>query len=427
MFARLMTLIFNFLSFPIVLNNTGITKFGIFLLLSNLVILTSFSDLGIGNGAINKLVEKNKDPDQVNLIADLSKATLISGGIIALISIAFSFGLPTDKILQIPTDQVRDFKFALLTAVVCYSFGPISTFPNKIYLARSQNRKSAYYTFISSLVANSFLILFAILHFPLWALVAAQTMLPILLGLYIVWFRIIRIEKTNKVKIKFNVNSIFDNLKNGRIYLILQISAVASYQIDSMIVSHFLGPDQVTVLMTTWKVCSLPVLLVSFGFMPLWQSSRELDLKNNRKSVFLELSNSLKRITIFLAIFILLFNIFGTNLILLWSSDIVNVDRSVLICSSIWLFFYAISQPIAYVLNGLQENKFNVISSLLSTIFNVFFSIVLTSRLNSPIGPLLGSCIAQVLFFLIPFYLFQKRMKSRLRRSSTKNRIKSQL
>jgi O-antigen/teichoic acid export membrane protein len=262
------------------------------------------------------------------------------------------------------------------------------------------------------------------LHFPLWALVAAQTLSPILLGLYIVWFRIIKIERTDKVKL--NLNSIFDDLKNGRTYLILQISAVASYQMDSMIVSHFLGPDQVTVLMTTWKLCSLPVLLISFGFMPLWQKSRELDLTNNRNSVFLELSNSLKRISIFLAIFILLFNIFGTKLILLWSSDIVNVDRHVLIASSMWLFLYAISLPIAYALNGLQENKFNVISSLLSTVFNVFFSIVLTSRLNSPIGPLLGSCIAQILFFLFPYYVFQKRMKSRLLRFSNQNRVKGQ-
>ena len=418
MLARVLTLVINFISFPIVLNNIGTTKFGIFLLLSNLLFLTSFSDLGVGNGAINRLVEKNKAPDQVNIIGDVFNATLVSGGIIALISLSLSFGIPLDRILNIPMGHIPEFEYALFTAIICYSFGPISTLPNKIYLARSQNRKSAYHTLLTSIIANFFLVLFAILNYPLWTLVAAQTMLPVFLSLYIIWFRIIRIEKTTKIQFRLNLNSLYSALKDGKIFLVLQLSAVTSYQMDSMIVSHFLGPDQVTVLMTTWKVCSLPMLLISFGFMPFWQRSRELDLANNRHLVFLELSNSLKRITIFLGAFILVFVVFGSRFILLWTSNKVNVDRSLIICASMWLFIYAISQPIAYILNGLKENKFNVITSVLSTVFNVLLSIVLTSKLNSPVGPLLGSCIAHVLFFLIPYYVLQKKIRSPLLQKS---------
>lgn len=412
MFARFLTLAINFISFPIVLNHIGITKFGIFLLLSNLVLLTSFSDLGVGNGAINKLIEKNKSPDQVKLIADISSTTLFSGVIISLISLIISYGFPLHKILNIPVEHVHEFKYALFTAIICYSFGPISTFPNKIYLARSQIRKNAHYTLASSIIANIFLIFFAFLHFPLWSLVAAQTLTPVLIGLYIVWFRIIRVEKTCKIGIKLNLNSLNNNLKLGRVYLILQLSAVTSYQMDSLIVSHFLGPNQVTILMTTWKVCSIPLLLISFGFMPLWQSSRDFDLRSNRHSVFLELSKSLKGISLFLGIFVIFFTVFGSKFILLWTSNMVIVDRSVIICSSMWLFLYGISQPIGYVLNGLQQDKFNIISSVLSTFFNIIISILLTSKLESPVGPLLGSCIAHFVFFLLPFYFHQKKIKS---------------
>jgi len=404
----------------VVLNQTGSTKFGIFLLLTNLVILTSISDLGIGNGAVNQIVEKNGHKEQDSLIFNVALSTLLTSSAIGLITIIIVRIFPVYNLFKIPVSSQTEFSLALYIAIVSYSFMPLSTLPNKIYLAQLENRKSAVYSVFTSVISNVLLISFAFAHLPLWTFVIAQTFLPVLIGIYTIKFRILKRRETVVFKWKFDYQSIVKNLGFGRVFLVLQLSAVISYQIDSLIVSHYLGPEQVTTLLTTWKICSLPIMVISFGFLPIWQSSRESDMHGNRDFAFKQLWRTLRNLCFPLGLFIILFLIGGADLIRFWSSDLVKVEKSMLFYSCLWLFLYSISQPIAYMLNGLQENRFNIVSAISSTFSNVILSMYFTRGLQSPIGPLIGSSISQFLFFLFPFFLFRRRF---LRKSSIDTRF----
>lgn len=395
------------------LNQTGTRTFGVFLLLANLVILSSISDLGIGNGSINQLVENNGNNNQGSLISNVTLSTLITSSAIGLLAIIIVIIFPMKNLFNIPSSIEAEFTIALYVAILSYAFMPLSALPNKIYLAKFENKKSALYSLSTALISNILLIIFAILRFPMWTYVLAQTFLPVLIGLCTIKFAILKDSDSNILKRKFEYNSITNNLKNGRTFLVLQLCAVVSYQIDSLIVSHYLGPEQVTTLVTTWKICSLPVIVISYGFLPIWQNSRESDLSGNRNLVFKQLSNSIKKLSFPLGIFIFIFFLGGAEFISFWSSDLVKVEKSMIFFSCVWLFLYSISQPIAYTLNGLKENNFNLATAISLTISNVTLSIYFTNRLQSPVGPLIGSSLSQFVFFLLPFYLFRKNIKNK--------------
>jgi hypothetical protein len=146
------------------------------------------------------------------------------------------------------------------------------------------------------------------------------------------------------------------------------------------------------------------------SFLPLWQSARKMGIAETQSRVFAQLSKSFWHIIPALVLFISCFLVFGSNIAGTWTSHRIQIDSRIIVCSSVWLLIYAISLPIAYVMNGLAQNRFNIVSALLSTFANVTLSMYLTRQLKSPIGTLLGSSIAQLFFFLLPFAILHKKI-----------------
>lgn len=412
-FSRFTILAINFATFPIVLNQLGLKEFGLYLLLSNLVLIGAFSDLGIGNFAINYLIKDSPEKIQDSTIRNITYSTFISGSVFATLGILIAIHLPLNSLFSVPKEFADDFKVAIFVALVGYAFIPLSTLPNKVFLSRSQNRISSLYSLISAVVTNILLIFFVFIDAQLWILVAVQTFVPISLAVPVIKYRILSNQKLIIFDSEIGLNKILKNIKNASPYLILQFSAIISYQADVWIVSYFLGPEQVTIFSTTWKICSLPILILSTGYLPSWQVTRELDIKGKSELAFQALIKTLKRVISLVGAFAIVVTVFGNIIIRLWTNNSVKVEISLIICCCLWVLIYAISLPIAYYLNGLQENRFNVVSAISNMIANVMISVYLTRELQSPVGPLIGSCLAQLAFVLFPFLVLHKRILTR--------------
>jgi O-antigen/teichoic acid export membrane protein len=195
------------------------------------------------------------------------------------------------------------------------------------------------------------------------------------------------------------------NLRYGAVFVVLQATTILSYQIDNLILGHFLGPIAVVELATVWKLCVFPTLLVSAGVAPLWGHSAQLQSRKQTQSAIREALDTMRRISIPLAIFGFGFIILGKQFIIRWTNDLVNPSYFTIIVAVCWVVVYTISQPIAMVLNGIGRFRFILSTAILSTSGNLILSVIFTKALRVPAAPLLGSLVAQIFLYLLPFWL----------------------
>jgi O-antigen/teichoic acid export membrane protein len=191
-------------------------------------------------------------------------------------------------------------------------------------------------------------------------------------------------------------------LREGKLYLILQITTVVSLQVDNLVIGSFLGPSEVTQIGVTWKIFSVPYLLLVSASGGLWayasmsnselssQRLKELILRNIRIAFYY---------SIFFGIIILLF---GKYLVKRFSSNLQLPSYSMLIISSALLICMCVAQPIAMVLNGLRKEKFLIVSSTIGMCVNIGLSVLFVNLINKGYGALLGTIVAQVFCFIIP-------------------------
>jgi O-antigen/teichoic acid export membrane protein len=67
---------------------------------------------------------------------------------------------------------------------------------------------------------------------------------------------------------------------------------------------------------------------------------------------------------------------------------------------------------VASVLNGWGERRILFLVYLVSSLVNLVLSFVFTTALDSNIGALLGSILAQSLFFLLPSVIYLRKAMS---------------
>jgi len=369
------SILINFIYVPLCIDYLDKERYGIWLTIVSLTSMFSFLDIGFGSGLKNRLAEALALKDIKLARNYVSTTYAILTIIIFFASIAFYFINPYiqwDKLLN--TKSALPQELNLLALIVFGSF-----FINFVIRIIENVLVANQYTALSSVVAPiSNLISLVIIFILTKTTHGSLIYLGMVLGFVplIVYFLLSVILYRTKFKdfspslkyIQFKYVRILMSL--GLRFFIIQISGLVLFQSSNIIISHYLGPQQVIPYNLAYRYFSMLNFAFAIIIAPFWPAYTEAWTLKDIDWIKRTIKSLLK---IWLVIF-------GAGIIMLicsdwfykiWVNGRIKVPLILSLLVMVYFFVYTFGGVYNMFINGAGKLKVQMISLLISTF--VFF------------------------------------------------------
>jgi O-antigen/teichoic acid export membrane protein len=334
----------------------GDARFGAWMLLSSLIAMLSFMDLGVGNALTNRVATAAAAGDAKRLKHTISGGLLALAGIAAVTSVLFAlFALvvPWERLLRDADAallaEARDagLVFAALFGITLFGAGV-----QKVLLGLQRSFEAHIVAAAASLVVLFLLfqasareagIASLIAVTAVGQLIAVAALLARLalrghLGSDGAWSALR--EETPKL------------LRTGGLFFMLQIGSMVGWGADSLIVSATLGSAQVAVYAVVQRLFMFASLPPAMFNQPLWGSYADAHARGDRVFLARTLRVSvLGTVSATTALALLLTLLHGT-IIEVWTHSALQVAPAFLIAFAIWTVLEATATCVSMYLNG---------------------------------------------------------------------------
>lgn len=368
MFAlRGISILCTLLIVPLTINYVSSYEYGIWLTISSLVAWLSFFDIGIGNGLRNKFIEAIENHEHVRAKIYVSTAYAIITLIVAavwLIAISTSNFINWCKILNANVALSRELLYTVLIVITNFSVLFILGLNRTLLNAIQKPALASAFDTASQVMLC--VVLLIVTHFTegnliYLALAMGGTSIFVLIVSNIWTYCTILKDYSPSVKfVKFKYAK--DIMSLGIMFFFLQILAIAFYQTNNLIISHYLGPDEVTVYNVAFKYMQVLPMAFSIILTPFWSAFAEAKVNGDygwMKSVRKKLMKTL-----------LLFGIVGLVMVFLspfvykiWIKDVILIPFAVTLLVYIFQILNMWGTLWTQLLSGLGKIRLQVICS----------------------------------------------------------------
>lgn len=408
---RAVSVVGTFVTVPLVLTQLGDARFGALVLVTQLATLLVFSDLGLGNGLVTSLARAMAEDDRQHARALVSSTWFLLVGVMFAAGGLFAVLTPfVDWARLLGVVGVRDVGTSVVVFAAFFLVGLPASIAQKIHLARQEGWQANAWQTLGAVLTIGATVACVVASASLpWFVAAAVGGAVISAVLNCAWLFLSRPEvRPHRAYVgTAAVRFIFGS---GLLFLVLGVASSVAYQTDALVISHLLGPAEVTTYNLALRLFLIPGLAVSFLLAPLWPAFGDAFARGDEAWA----RRTLRRAVLWGASInlpgALLLVVFGRPLVNAWVGDgQVSMPWLLLVAFGFWTALNAISGPLAMLLNGAHVVGFQVACAIAMAIGNIVLSILLTRWLGVA-GPVLGSIVAQTVFMTVPSWLYVSRM-----------------
>lgn len=354
---------------------------GLWLTIFSVVSWIYVLDLGIGN-SIRNLLQQAVIENNNKRVKSLISTGIVSSTII--FSIVLLFLIPVisytnwNFVFNI-SEKIISNKSIILILLMTIIFTMCKVIISLLSIIYNIIQKNHYINLLN-LLANILSIIFLGLFYFIQArslifVSIAVTFSPIVVNLIFYYNNFIK--KHNKLfEIKmFDITLLNTIYRSGLIFLFLQLFSIVLYTTDSLIISHFLSPQEVSSYQYTLKIFTVITVVFTAILNPFWSLVTSLKYSKNYK----ELNRQLKKIMyilIFLSLSIICLCFFINKIVFL-ITGVKNMVPDNLIYS---IAFFTIIQMFCSLfqitLNGLNILKMQLLTFGMGALINIPLSIL---------------------------------------------------
>lgn len=404
---KILSIFLSFWSIRVAFEFTGSQQmYGLWLTILSVLSWLGLLNGGLGNGLRNKLSEAISTNNIQNAKAYVSTSYIF----ISLIAIAFCIlfvGITyfVDWRNFFNASYVPKLEFLLLFSVVVisYFFQLILTTLNAVCFAYNQATLPSLFTFLSNLLYVICLYILKacnITGFLVLGFVYSLTILVVLLIANVFFFS--GKFKDIKPEIKFfKKNFVNELMGNGIKFFILEISAVIIFTTDSMVITHVVGSEDVTIYQLVMKLFSIFTIVSSTVMVPLWSAYTHAYSKGDIAWI----KKVMKKMLLIAGPFIIsviVFSFLVNPILKIWISDKVSAPGILVLMIAIYIVISIWSNFFAYFLNGINKINGQLITVGLGAVVNIPLSIYLAKGLQlGTTGVVLATIIALMPFAIL--------------------------
>lgn len=352
---------------PLTINYVSSYEYGIWLTISSLVAWLSFFDIGIGNGLRNRFIEAIENHEPIRAKIYVSTAYAIITIIVAsvwLVAVCASNFIDWCRILNANTVLSRELLYTVLIVITNFSvlfiLGLNRTLLNAI---QKPALASAFDTASQVMLCVVLLIItrFTEGNLIYLALAMGCTSMFVLIVSNIWTYNTILKDYRPSVKfVKFKYAK--DIMSLGIMFFFLQILAIAFYQTNNLIISHYLGPNEVTVYNIAFKYMQVLPMAFTIILTPFWSAFAEAKVNEDygwMKSVRRKLMQTL----LLFGVIGLVMTVISPYVYKIWIKDVVLVPFVVTLLVYIFQMLNMWGTLWTQLLSGLGKIRLQVICS----------------------------------------------------------------
>jgi len=383
--ARGVNLVVSFISVPLTVGYLGRDRYGVWVTISSLLIFLSFADLGLGSSLLNALSDAFGREDRARAQRYVASAFWLLAMIALLLWIPFASGHQWIAAQLFSgtgdTSVLAEASSAVLVAVTVFFLN----FPLNLYnqvLTAYQQRTIVNICAIITSIGNLIAIIAVIfLRGGLVWLVLAYSGCGLLVSIITsIW-----LYGYSKPWLKPSIRAVDSSLTrnlfgSGWMFLVTSVFWMVNLQTDNLIISHYLGPGEVTPYSIAYRLLSYAVIFQSFAVVALWPAYTEARARGDvawiqrafRANLIFSFVSSLP--------LLIIFTVLGQTIVRWWAGQVAVPTFSLLIWMAIWNLMLATVSAGSFLLNAFGRLKGMTIYGSVTAVINVILSVILVRR-----------------------------------------------
>ena len=401
--ARLLTSAVGLLSLPLCVRYLGPERYGVWATVTTTAVWINLLDMGVGNTLTNHISRAFALDDReagrryfTNALALTGCASAIAGLIATLL-----FGFVNWSRVFNTQGSLPEIRHTIAIAVAITLIGLPCCLCSKLLAGYQQLQRYSYATAGGAVASLFGLAAGIVLHvrMPLLYLMSAGCIPAANLALLLC-----TIMEKPWLMPRFsalNGRAISELLTSGSSFLLIQIASVVVFSSDNLIVSHYLGPAEVTPYNVTWRLAGLAAVLQTLMFPAVWPAYAEAYALQEYawiRQTFLTMIRGVAVLSVSCAVILALF---GRPIIRWWAGYAAVPDRMLLLAMAVWAVINGLMSVESCLLAALNRIRVQAMLSVCAAAVNVCLSVVLVKRVGA-VGVIAGTILSYLLVLVVP-------------------------
>lgn len=406
----------NAVLLPLTLRYLGKLEFGIWVTISTSVLMLSVLDLGIASTLTNFIAEAHAEADKDKAAGLFSTAFWATCSVVILLGpIGYMAWRATNwgTVFHL-TDplQVQRAGNCVGIAVAFFLFSLPLTLGNKVLAGYQQVHLTNYFAMVNSLLSLVAILGTIALHGTIVQLMAsycaAMLVGTLALNMWLCfWQRPWLLPRPRLAKFAI-ARKLFGE---GFIFFIIQCTGIVVFSSDNLVVSHYLGPAQVTPYSFAWKIASYAAMAQAIMLPSLWPAFSEAYYKRQLDWVRSTYRAVARKSLLAVGILALLIGLSGRAVIRVWADGSAVPGARLLWLMAAFNVLMAVTTNQAFLLNATGRIRLEAVAAVLAAASNLTLSIFLVQRIG-PEGVILSTILSFLIFMVIPQHLEVQRVLS---------------
>lgn len=402
---------------PLTINYISSELYGIWLSLSSIVTWFSFFDIGFGLGLRNKLTTalafRKYKYGKIMVSSTYAVMTLIFSGVGVLSYVLCSF-VDWSYALNISYEYNTIVTTSFQIVIVTFCIRMVLQLVSNVCQAYQQTALASFIDMMGNAMSLFLLLMLTYTVAPNLIYLSAVLCIAPMLAFLIANIMLYR-HRFRDVAPSLNYVRRFvlgDITTLGFNFFLIQIICVVLYQTTNFIISHFCGPEQVTVYNIAYKYLNVAILAFTIIQSPVWSAfSDAYALKDYEwmRRIYKRLLQIVVIIELVLAIMVAI----SPYIYHLWIGNSVIVPFRITVLLAVYTGILLVNNLHAMIINGIGKIKLQTITAWLQGVLFVPIVCVLAVNLK-----LEGILISLIIVTIIPTYFLTKQVVSQINNSA---------
>lgn len=407
------SMIISFMYVPIVLACLGEVKYGIWTTILNILSWISHFDVGIGNGLRNKLVDSIYDNQDENSTRKfVSSAYIMLSGIIfsvIAIFIVLSFFINWNSLFGV-NEFDENLRLIMQICVLFIGINFVLSLCKSIYYALQENSTVGLMGIIQQTIMLTGVFILVKFDFSMILYVALLYSFSEIIVSIIFTGKLFKKSQDFIPSFRFYSSREARETTNlGLLFFISQIASLVLFSTDNLIISHFIGPAEVTSYSIVNKLFTVGTGMFVMLVSPYWSRTTAAKAKGDYKMIKKGMISMYKILGIGIigaAGLTILFKPIAS----LWLQKELNYPKGLIVLMMVYSIIYMWNAIYSQIVNGLSMMSILVPVAIIQGIINIPLSLMFLKLFNmGSVGVLLGTVLSTLISAIVtPIYVHRE-------------------
>lgn len=359
MAAKAVSVATALITVPITLRYLGGERYGMWIVLSSMVAMLSFTDLGIGNGVLNAVAAAHGRDDRQGIREAVSSGAAALCGIALVAVVALAIAYPHvgwSAFFNVRSPLARaEAGPAVAAFVLCFAVAIPTNIVQRTQLGLQEGFVASAWLCAGSLFTLPAVLLAVHLEAGLPVLVAVLMGAPLIAALLnTVYFFGFRRPDLRPSPAHVRLAEIGAATRAGGMFLFIQLGNSVMIGSVPIVIAHTAGPTAMAQYAVPERLMAIVVMLVSMYVQPLWPAFREALTRGDGRWVIDAYRQTLVRVALAATAVLLVMATAMPWILYLWVGPLVRVPALLVFGLCLSKLMEAILWVNAMLLNGLH-------------------------------------------------------------------------